>query len=316
FESGVVNDPDLTTRLAAFVSLAHMPTSDAIKNAVSGLLRDSQNGTDQWLSAALNAAAVTHGVEGVDGSGEFEPTGPNLLAGANWETRNHSGRGSFTKIDNGTTLQIKSDSGADSSYSAAVDVKPAARYRFAGQIRTKGVKGAMGALFNVHELQGNGRVTTRALKGDKDWTAVSVDFDPQGNNRLTFNALLGGWGRSTGTAHYKSISLHELAPVVSETAAPELAKADPDRGKNIFFTHQIAACNRCHQIGGEGGVVGPALDGIAARKAPDYLRQSMLEPNADIAEGFPSPVSPMPPMNLLLSEQEVEDVLAYLATLK
>lgn len=48
----------------------------------------------------------------------------------------------------------------------------------------------------------------------------------------------------------------------------------------------------------------------------DYLRQSLVEPNATIAEEYKGPVSPMPPVNLLLGEQELEDVLKYLATLK
>mgnify|MGYP002065715971 CR=1 FL=1 len=83
-------------------------------------------------------------------------------------------------------------------------------------------------------------------------------------------------------------------------------------------THEIGQRNnhRWHRVGGEGGDIGPALDGIAARKAEDYLRQSLVEPNATIAENYPAPVSPMPPMNLLLGEQEIEDVLAYLMTLK
>mgnify|MGYP000158921422 CR=1 FL=1 len=75
-------------------------------------------------------------------------------------------------------------------------------------------------------------------------------------------------------------------------------------------------CGGGGRVGGEGGNIGPALDGIAARKGEDYLRKSLVEPNADIAENYPAPVSPMPPMNLLLGEQEIEDVLAYIATLK
>jgi mono/diheme cytochrome c family protein len=107
-----------------------------------------------------------------------------------------------------------------------------------------------------------------------------------------------------------------LVPVVVKTEVPRLELGNVERGKTLFHTHQVAACNRCHQLGGEGGVIGPALDGIASRKDVDYLRQSLIEPNATIAENYPAPVSPMPPMNLLLDDQELEDVLAYLATLK
>lgn len=88
------------------------------------------------------------------------------------------------------------------------------------------------------------------------------------------------------------------------------------RGKEIFTTHEVAAYARCHIVGGQSGVVGPAVDTIATRKGPDYIRKSLLDPNADIAEGYPLPQSPMPPMGLILKPQEIEDILAYLQTLK
>ena len=66
----------------------------------------------------------------------------------------------------------------------------------------------------------------------------------------------------------------------------------------------------------EGGPVGPALDTIATRKQEDYILESLVDPGATIAEGFPAQVSPMPPMNLLLKKQEIEDLMAYLMTLE
>lgn len=67
---------------------------------------------------------------------------------------------------------------------------------------------------------------------------------------------------------------------------------------------------------GKGGPVGPPLDGIASRKEPDYILKSLVDPTAEIAEGFQAEVSPMPPMGVLLKPQELADVIAYLATLK
>ncbi len=63
FQSGVINDPDLTTRLAAFVALAQFPTSEPVKNAVTSLGNDEVNQKDEWLSAALDAAGKKHQAE-------------------------------------------------------------------------------------------------------------------------------------------------------------------------------------------------------------------------------------------------------------
>ena len=59
-------------------------------------------------------------------------------------------------------------------------------------------------------------------------------------------------------------------------------------------------------------MVGPALDGIAGRQDEDYLQESLMDPQAKIAEGFPVEVSPMPPFGVLLSSRELEDVIDYL----
>ena len=61
---------------------------------------------------------------------------------------------------------------------------------------------------------------------------------------------------------------------------------DAATGKRIFYERQEVACFRCHKIQGEGGEVGPDLSGIGSRKPREYLLESIVSPNAQIAAGF------------------------------
>jgi cytochrome c553 len=97
----------------------------------------------------------------------------------------------------------------------------------------------------------------------------------------------------------------------------KVAAGDPIRGEDLFFNSPVAACASCHTVKGKGGDVGPILDGIAARADKTYITESLMEPNAKLAKGFESlTISPMPPLGVLLKEQETADILAYLDTLK
>jgi putative heme-binding domain-containing protein len=49
-----------------------------------------------------------------------------------------------------------------------------------------------------------------------------------------------------------------------------------------------AACAQCHTIGTQGGFLGPDLTDIGARRAVRHLRQSIADPNADIALDYRS----------------------------
>jgi putative membrane-bound dehydrogenase-like protein len=97
----------------------------------------------------------------------------------------------------------------------------------------------------------------------------------------------------------------------------KVAAGDPQRGADLFFTSPTAACASCHTVGGKGGAVGPILDGIAIRGDKDYILESLMDPNAKFAKGYENlTISPMPPLGVLLKEQELADILAYLQTLK
>ena len=68
--------------------------------------------------------------------------------------------------------------------------------------------------------------------------------------------------------------------------APTLVGGDKDEGERLFKEHAIAACLRCHIVNGAGGEAGPVLTGIASKKDRKFLLESIIAPNAQIADGF------------------------------
>ena len=67
-----------------------------------------------------------------------------------------------------------------------------------------------------------------------------------------------------------------------------LAGGDAEKGRNIFLNNSAVYCQRCHKLDGQGGEVGPQLNGLAADKEKDrrYLLESIVLPSAKIAKGY------------------------------
>jgi putative heme-binding domain-containing protein len=66
------------------------------------------------------------------------------------------------------------------------------------------------------------------------------------------------------------------------TWKPYLA-GDAKIGRQIFFDPKSkVSCAKCHTIDGEGGRVGPPLDHLAGRRAPEFIMESILQPSKDI----------------------------------
>jgi putative heme-binding domain-containing protein len=57
-------------------------------------------------------------------------------------------------------------------------------------------------------------------------------------------------------------------------------------GYFIFNRNQTVQCVRCHNVGGEGGIVGPSLKGIGSRLTREQILQALIEPSARIAPGY------------------------------
>ena len=79
-------------------------------------------------------------------------------------------------------------------------------------------------------------------------------------------------------------------PALKDKAAkiqPSLLEGgDAAEGRRIFFERSDVQCVRCHAIGNEGGQVGPPLTKIAEQKTREYLLESIVTPNKQIAEGW------------------------------
>jgi mono/diheme cytochrome c family protein len=103
------------------------------------------------------------------------------------------------------------------------------------------------------------------------------------------------------------------------TAAPAAA------GGNLIALgkeqYELQECYNCHKIGGKGSVKkrGPILDNIGSLMKPEEMKEKLLSPRSWMAEGFQKEYDKkvMPgKYKELMSDQEIDALIAYLATLK
>jgi quinoprotein glucose dehydrogenase len=82
---------------------------------------------------------------------------------------------------------------------------------------------------------------------------------------------------------------------------------DPVRGRDIFLNNSAVYCQRCHKLDGQGGDVGPPLNGIAADPAKDrrYFLEAIVMPDARIAQGYETVIL------VLHDERTLSGVLKY-----
>lgn len=226
-------DADAQVRMAAFLALADLSPSSAAGPAILEALKSGLNSGDRWIPHAATAAAARNDasfLKAVLGTvtapaDAGKPSEANAIINSSfeeerdgrpltWTTATHSGRGEFNigaeARSGARSAQIRSSAGGDISWSQRVAVQPDTSYRLSAWIKTDDVRGAMGALLNVHELQGAQTVRTKAVTGTTDWSQVQVEFNSGDHKALTINCLFGGWGRSTGTAWFDDVKLTAL----------------------------------------------------------------------------------------------------------
>ncbi|MEW5959892.1 MAG: cytochrome c [Chloroflexota bacterium] len=97
------------------------------------------------------------------------------------------------------------------------------------------------------------------------------------------------------------------------------AADDPAAAGEKLFAEVVigtqAGCITCHSLEPDTVIVGPSMAGIGSRADEAYIRESILDPNAVLVEGFPADTMP-PVWADELSDEQVDQLVAYLLTLK
>ncbi|MCY3945856.1 MAG: cytochrome c [Anaerolineaceae bacterium] len=113
-------------------------------------------------------------------------------------------------------------------------------------------------------------------------------------------------------------------PTPSTTTRP--VRPDPARGEALFRAFVPAAryaCVTCHLPNSTQALLGPGLAGVGDGVSPcdpqqdleDYLRESILEPDACLTPGFSARLMPSVYAEVY-SEQDIDDLVAWMLTLR
>lgn len=97
-------------------------------------------------------------------------------------------------------------------------------------------------------------------------------------------------------------------PTPPTTTAEERPAGDPEAGKAVFAAN---GCGGCHAFAAanSSGRVGPNLDESLEDKDAEYVHRAIVDPNADVADGYEPGVMPSFEQ---LPDQQVNDLVAFL----
>ncbi|MDB6035367.1 MAG: hypothetical protein JWM16_5705 [Verrucomicrobiales bacterium] len=112
---------------------------------------------------------------------------------------------------------------------------------------------------------------------------------------LQLDVLDAAGARQDAAIKAKLVQLNNARPAEDNLRAYRecMEGGNAEEGKKIFLERAEVSCVRCHKVNGEGGEVGPELAGIGKRQNRDYILESIIYPNAKIAQGFESVIVTM-----------------------
>jgi len=127
---------------------------------------------------------------------------------------------------------------------------------------------------------------TKATGGTGPDLTTGVFFHGSTDADLYRNISEGIPGTAMPDQFFNGVQIWQIVAYVrslSQTASHTALKGNPANGKLLVAQK---GCTGCHLIRGEGGVYGPDLSFIGSQRSAAYLRESILDPGASVAQDY------------------------------
>jgi len=170
-------------------------------------------------------------------------------------------------LGQGAARPLPPDLPETNPYSSAVDLEMGRRLYIGrcGHCHGQDGEGGRGAVLNAGRF--------RHGSSDRELFAIIRNGIPNTEMPPTFGVSTADVWRMVG--YLRQLGRRQL----SGESAAEPSTGDATAGAVVY---QRSGCATCHTIDGTGGFLGPDLTGIGAKRAVRHLRESLVNPSADI----------------------------------
>jgi cytochrome c551/c552/uncharacterized membrane protein len=110
-------------------------------------------------------------------------------------------------------------------------------------------------------------------------------------NEASGNTIEAGEEEGSGTPTTTQSTTGSTTATSTTGSGATASVGDAQVGAQLFTSQ---GCSGCHTLAAAGstGTTGPDLDGALKGKSADFIRTSIIDPNAEIADGYPPNVMP------------------------
>lgn len=140
-----------------------------------------------------------------------------------------------------------------------------------------------------------------------------IDKPPIQLSPMEIDAIIAWLEAKDGNEVTVELPTAEASAQVAAAAAPAAGPPAPAAtGEEAVRKY---GCQACHALLGSTASLGPSLEDVGARLTPEQIRQSIIDPNAVIADGFTPDVMP-PDFADRMTVKELEMIVRLLAEKK